>query len=65
MQQAQLSDDEKVTFVRYVTECKAKEGASDDDIKRHIIGMEAKTMPGKCLVACLHEAVGLVSAKNW
>lgn len=47
----------------HITACKAKEGANDDDISRHLSYEEATTMRGKCFLLCLQESFGLVSTE--
>lgn len=47
----------------HITVCKAKEGASDEDVARHMAYEEAITKAGKCFDLCLQESFGLVSTE--
>lgn len=46
-----------------LNECKTTEGASDDDVSAFLAGNIAPSSKGKCLIACMQEAFGLVW--NW
>lgn len=44
-------------------QCKVKEGATDDDVTRHMGFLDAVSHAGKCLAKCMEEALGLVIYK--
>lgn len=41
--------------------CKDTEGASDDDVAAMMAREHPTTKPGKCLIACIMETIGVVS----
>ena len=60
-----LSADERAAMEKQlVTDCKGKEGASDDDEKLLFERELPSTKEGKCLHACIMEAIGLVSCDS-
>lgn len=54
------SDERKAFETKLAADCKAKESASDDDVKSLIEREIPTTTSGKCLHACIHETLGLV-----
>lgn len=45
---------------RLIGDCKEKENATDDDVKTVMDRILPTTSTDKCLLACVHEAIGLV-----
>lgn len=45
---------------RLIGDCKEKENATDDDVKTVMDRTLPTTPTGKCLLACVHETVGVV-----
>lgn len=58
--QAGITADEKAYALQKMKDCKAKEGTSDEEFNKHITGGEVTTTAGKCLIACVQEAFGMV-----
>lgn len=53
--------EEKLELEKKVfTVCKDKEKATDDDVKVLVDRLVPTTTTGKCLLACVHETIGLV-----
>lgn len=52
---------EREMALRLLTECKAKEGASDSEYDNLILEKLPETKEGSCMLACAYETVGLVS----
>lgn len=48
-------------FMELVQDCKAKEGATDNDIDEMMSEKMPSTQTGKCLSACVAIALGIVS----
>lgn len=40
--------------------CKVTEGATEEDVTRHMGFQEAISYAGKCLASCVEEAIGIV-----
>lgn len=56
-----LTPEEKTELEnKLLGDCKDKEKASDDDVKTLMDRALPTTPTGKCLLACVHETIGLV-----
>lgn len=44
--------------------CKSKEGATEEDVTRHMGFQDALSHAGKCLAACVEDALGIVIIKE-
>ncbi|XP_058129916.1 general odorant-binding protein 28a-like [Anopheles ziemanni] len=56
-------DEAKEMLRGLASECKGKEGASDDDVDGFVNDVPPKTRTEKCLVACMQEQFGLSNGK--
>lgn len=57
-----MSEEEKKSIeTQLLTECKAKEGGTDDDVAAMIKREHPSSKTGKCMAACIGETLGLVS----
>lgn len=55
-------DEMKKMFITIATDCKGREGASDDDMA-NLAAKKPPTSPeGKCVLACIFETIGVVSS---
>ena len=52
---------EREMVLRLLTECKAKEGASEAEYGNLVLEKLPETKEGSCMLACAYEKVGLVS----
>lgn len=41
-------------------QCKAKEGATEEDVTRHMGFQDALSHAGKCIASCMEEMLGIV-----
>lgn len=55
------ADEKKAIEQKLLAECQSKEGASDADVSELAARNVPTTQTGKCLHACVHEMLGLVS----
>ncbi|KFB36232.1 hypothetical protein ZHAS_00003343 [Anopheles sinensis] len=58
-------DDAKEMLRGLASDCKAKEGASDDDVDGFVNDVPPKTRTEKCLVACMQEQFGVSNGKTF
>lgn len=47
-------------FIKSLTACQSKEGATDEDVTLHMGFQEAMSHAGKCLASCMEELFGIV-----
>lgn len=58
-QQGKLADNAP-SYLKTLMQCKSKEGATEEDVTRHMGFQDALSHAGKCIASCMEEALGIV-----